>query len=458
LAGNPENNSATLEASNGATLEVQNTVNNSGGTITAQNGSTVLLDFSGTVNGGTLTTSGTGSYQTTSGTLDGSTNVVTNAGLFNVGSGDALNLKGTISNSGTFVLASGGCLAMSAPTTLTGSGTVQMNGNSCLFGRAVSNNLTNQSTIEGAGSIGDSNPMGFINSGTVIANQANPLTIVSAGSGFSNQGSLIVNAGSTLNINGQMNNLSKGILTGGTFSIAGTMVLENAQDTTITANSANLTLTSAAAQITNGLGGPSALASFATNNAKGVFSVQGGQVLSTSASFTNKGTATVGTGSGFGVGGIYTQTGGTTTVDGVISTSGGFSLKKGKLFGAGTISGAVTAAAAVNAGDSATIPGILSVSSYTQTSTGNLTIPIAGKVVGTGYGDLASANSVSLAGKLLLKRVRGYVPPIGTTFTIVTGSTVSGQFASPVLTINSREHFQINYNPSSVILTVVAGP
>jgi hypothetical protein len=458
LAGNPETNTATLEASSGGTLEIQNTVNNTGGTITANNGSTVLLDFSGTVNGGTLTTSGSGSFQTTSGTLDGSTNVVTNAGLFNVGSGDDLNLKGTISNSGTFALASAGCLAMSAPTTLTGSGTVQMTGISCLFGRASNYNLTNQSTIEGAGTIGDSNPMGFTNSGTVIANQASPMTIVSAGSGFSNPGSLIVKAGSTLNVNGQMNNLSQGILTGGTLSVAGTMVLENAQYTTITTNSANITLTSAAAQILNGLGGPSALANFATNNTKGVLSLQGGQILSTSANFTNKGTLTVGAGSGFGAGGTYTQTGGTTTVDGLISAPAGFSLKKGKLFGAGTISGAVAAAAAVNAGDSATIPGILSVSNYSQSSTGSLTIPIASNVVGTGYGQLASANGVILAGKLLLKRVHGYVPPIGSAFTILTGSTVSGQFASPLLTINSREHFQISYNPTSVTLTVVAGP
>jgi hypothetical protein len=346
---------------------------------------------------------------------------------------------------------------MSAPTTLTGSGTVQMNGNSCIFGRAVNFNLTNQSTIEGAGSIGDSNPMGFTNNGTVIANQASPLTIVSAGSGFSNPGSLIVNAGSQVDVNGQLKNLSNGILTGGTYSVAGTLVLENAQYTTITTNSANITLTGTTAQILNGLGGPSALASFAVNNGKGVFSVQGGQVLSTSANFIDKGTLTVGAGSGFGVGGTYTQTGGTTTVDGVLSAPTGFSLKKGKLFGAGTISGAVTASAAVNAGDSATLPGILSVSSYSQTATGSLTIPIASSVVGTGYGQLASANGVSLAGKLLLKRVHGYVPPIGTKFTIVTGSAVSGQFASPILTINSSEHFQINYNPTSVTLTVVAG-
>lgn len=457
LAANPVVNTGTLEASNGATLEIQNTVNNNGGTITAQNGSTVLLDFAGTIAGGDLTTSGTGSFQTTSGTLDGSTNSVTNAGLFNVANGDTLSLKGTINNTGTFALANG-CLAMSSPTTPTGTGTVQMNGNSCLFGRALTNNLTNKSTIEGSGSVGDSNPMGFTNAGTVIANQSTPLTIVSAGTGFSNTGSLIVNAGSEIDVNGQLKNLSKGTLTGGTFSVAGTMVLENAAYTTITTNSANISLTGAAAQILNGLGGPSALAAFASNNSKGILSLQSGQVLSTTANFSNKGTLTVGAGSGFGTAGTYTQTGGTTTADGVISSPNGFSLKTGKLYGSGTISGAVSAAAAVTTGDSMSAPGVLSVSSYSQTSTGSLTIPILSNVVGTGYGQLASTGAVSLAGKVVLKRKSTYVPPIGATFTIATGSSVSGQFASPVLTINSKEHFQISYNSNSVTLTVVTGP
>ena len=453
LGGNPEVNTGTLAARNSATLEIQNTVTNTVGTVTAQDKSTVLLDFSGTISGGTLTTSGTGSFQTTSGTLDGSTNAVNNAGLFSVATGDTLSLKGTINNTGTFAVA--GCLGMSAPTTLTGSGTVQLTGNGCLFGWAVTNNLTNQSTIEGSGSIGDSNPMGFTNAGTVIANQPNSLTIVSAGSGFSNPGNLFVNAGSTLNINGQLHNLSKGVLTGGTYSVAGTMQLENANYTTIATNSANITLTGSGAQILNGNGGPSALAAFAKNSPKGMFSVQGGQVLATTASFTNQGTMTVGGGSGFGTPGIYTQTGGMTTLDGVLSAPTGFALEKGTLLGTGMIAGPLTAAASVTAGDSPSKSGILSVSSYSQTSTGSLNIPISSTVAGSGYGQLASSNGVTLAGKLVIKRVNGYVPPIGSTFTIVKGSAISGQFASVNLGINSHEHFTITYNRTTVVLTVV---
>jgi len=64
---------------------------------------------------------------------------------------------------------------------------------------------------------------------------------------------------------------------------------------------------------------------------------------------------------------------------------------------------------------------------------------------------------VSLAGKLILKRKSGYVPPIGAVFKIVTGSAIAGQFASPILTINLKEHFQISYNATTVTLTLVAG-
>jgi len=59
LVGAPATNTAMMEATGGATLTVENTLNNTGGTIQAQNGSTVLIQ-NGTVSGGTLSTSGSG--------------------------------------------------------------------------------------------------------------------------------------------------------------------------------------------------------------------------------------------------------------------------------------------------------------------------------------------------------------------------------------------------------------
>ena len=451
LAGNPAVNTGTLQASNGATLEIQIPVNNTGGTITAQNGSTVLLDFNGTIAGGTLTTSGNGSFQTTSGTLDGTVNVPTNAGLFTVASGADLNTKGTINNTGTIAL--GGCIALATSTIITGSGQVAMAPNSC-FLSSPGLTLTNQSTIAGAGSIGDSNPMGIINQGNITANQSATLVIAPDNTGFTNAGVLTVSPGAVMQLNNPFNNLKSGTLTGGTYNISGTLQFAFGPNGNIVTNNAALTLTGSGAQILNGIGGPSALAGFASNGTKGVFSVQSGEILTTSANFTDQGTVTIGAGSGFGVAGTYTQTAGTTTVDGVLSAPSGFLLKKGKLFGSGMISGPVTAAAAVTAGDSLTLPGTLSVSAYSQTSKGSLTIPFTK----SGYGQVASANGVALAGKLLLKLAKGYAPTIGSTFNIVTGTAISGQFVAPNLKINHSEHFTIAYGPTAVTLTVVAGP
>jgi hypothetical protein len=55
--------------------------------------------------------------------------------------------------------------------------------------------------------------------------------------------------------------------------------------------------------------------------------------------------------------------------------------------------------------------------------------------------------------------VVGFVLVIGDSFTILTGSAVSGQFATVKgLSINSSEHFQVNYSSTAVALTVVSGP
>ena len=96
--------------------------------------------------------------------------------------------------------------------------------------------------------------------------------------------------------------------------------------------------------------------------------------------------------------------------------------------------------------------------SYTQNSTGTLNISVAGSAAGK-FGELAVSNGVSLGGTLSIKLVNGFVPTIGENFTILTGSAVSEKFATVKGTsINSGEHFQVNYNAASVTLSVVSGP
>ena len=343
---------------------------------------------------------------------------------------------------------------------LTGSGKVVMNGpGTCFLAFASSNTLTNSSTITGAGSIGDSNPMGITNNGTIVSTSTtSPLIIQPDVTGFTNNGKLTVNKGTVMNINGLFNNISAGTLTGGSYTVSGTLQLQNAS---ITSNNVSLTLIGAAAQIFNSFNSTNALAGLASIGSKGVLTLQNGQALTTTAStFSSAGKVTVTASSSFTLGGSYTQSANTTTVDGTLSAPAGFTLQKGTLQGQGTVASVVNSSATVTAGNSPTKAGKLTISgAYTQTSTGILNVAIGGTTVGTQYSQLGVSNGASLGGTLSIKLTNSFVPAIGNTFTILTGTAVTGQFATVKGTsINSGEHFQVNYTPTAVTLTVVSGP
>jgi hypothetical protein len=437
-----------MNASGGGILSIQNTVANTGGTIEALNGSTVSI--LGTIQGGTLKTGGTGAIDCQDCTLDGTVNVPTNAGTLNVNNSD-LYLQGTIHNTGTIALTGNSCAVMNEPTTLTGTGKLTMASTTCIYGSG--NALINQSTIEGAGNIGDSNPMPITNNGTIIANQSSALIINPNATGFSNTGTLTANAGSTLTLDGVFTNLAGGTLSGGTYTVAGILGLQNP----VVTNAANITLTGAGAEISNGSG--PALSTLAANHSTGVLTLQNGQVLTTFAAFTNAGKLTIGPGSGFKASSGYTQTAGKTTVDGTLTASGHLTLKKGSLVGQGVLAAAVVSDATVTAGDSSTTAGTLTITgSYTQNSTGVLNVAVGGTQAGTGYSQVAVSNGVSLNGTLNITLASGFLPAIGDTFTILTGSVITGTFGTVNgLSINSGEHFEISYTGSAVRLTVASG-
>ncbi|HZQ70409.1 MAG TPA: hypothetical protein VFA68_17915 [Terriglobales bacterium] len=455
-ATNGITNSGTMQALTGATLQVQGKVVNNLGQITAAGG-TVLLN-GGSIAGGTLSTSGAGTFLSVGGTLDGSNSIPNNTGLFTVSNGNVLNLLGVISNTGTIALdPSGGCLAVSGSVSLTGNGKVTMNPNNCFLGSAGSH-FTNQSTIQGAGNIGGPGPMGITNSGTLIANQASPLTITPDSTGFtaSANGVITVMPGSTLNIAGLFTNYSGTTLSSGTYNVMGTFSFQNAN---IVTNFVTMTLTGASAKVIDSVTGNNAYTNLTNNLNRGVISLQGGQSLTTVTNYSNKGTTIVGTGSTFTVK-AYTQAGSSSTIDGTVNAPNGFNNNSGNLFGSGTIVAAVTSKTMLTTGDSSAKPAKFTVTgTYTQTSTGTLNVSIGGTTVGTQYGQLAVSNGAALAGTLTIKLINSFVPSIGDVYTILTGSAVSGTFATVNgLSINSSEHFQVNYNTNSVTLTVVPGP
>ena len=454
LAGNTTTNKSLLEAINGGTLTILNdsTIVNTGGTIEAQKNSTVIL--SGKVSGGTLTTSGNGTVQSQNGTLDGTTNTPTNAGMLDVNGYD-LFFQGTINNTGTISLSGNSCVIMNQPSTLTGTGTLKMASTTCIFGSGL--RFSNKSTIQGAGTIGDSNPMPIANTGIIQANnQTSPLFINSGTYGFTNMGQLIASAHSTLNLQGLFNNLSNGILTGGTYLVTGTLGVQNS----VVTNAANITLTGAAAEISNTNTSTNALATLTSNASAGILSLQGGQMLTTKGNLSNAGTITVGTASNLRVSGSYTQTAGKTTVDGTLTAPTGLLLQNGTLQGQGTISSAITSHATVIAGDSTARAGKLTVTgSYSEVATGALDVAIGGHNVGTQYSQLAVSNGSSLNGTLNIRLINSFVPSIGSVFTILTANHVTGKFSTVNgLSINTGEHFEIAYTSSSVTLTVAPGP
>jgi hypothetical protein len=457
-------NTGTLEATNGATLTIAGSasVNNTGGTIHADPGSIVVLRDGEGVSNGTLTSSGTGLIQCIGNNgaclLDG----VTINGTYQVANGIG-TLTNTVTNNGSFQLgisSNSATLDIVGAATLKGSGTLTMSnflGNQIFgYGQQSGATLNNQSTIQGAGTISPGSSNSFINQHIVSANQ--PLTI---SGNFSNTGTLKVSKSKTLNITGGLfSNFSGSTLTGGKYMVSGTLGFDGAN---IVTNAAGITLTGSKSQIINDLNAANALTNFATNTKTGSLSLMSGKALATAGNLSNAGKIKMGAGSSLQVGtspnGTYTQTAGTTTVDGVLTAPTGVVIQGGKVFGKGTIAGTVVSSGAFTAGDSPTKTGKLSPSTYTQNVNGSLNIAIGGLTAGTQYGQLAAANGASLNGTLNVTLINNFLPAIGDSFTVLTSSVRTGQFATVNgLSINGGEHFTITYNPTNVTLTVASGP
>jgi hypothetical protein len=157
----------------------------------------------------------------------------------------------------------------------------------------------------------------------------------------------------------------------------------------------------------------------------GVLALTGPATLTVAGGFSNAGTLTIGNGALLSVGtGDYTQSGGSTTVDGTL-VAANVDLDGGTLSGTGTIQANVVNAAQIAPGDpfgTLTIQG-----NYTQTATGVLFIQIAGP---SQYGALAVTGSATLAGTLQVSLLDDYVPCIGTRFQILTFAESAGDFTA----------------------------
>jgi hypothetical protein len=354
-----------------------------------------------------------------------------------------------------------GTLDIKAATTLSGTGALTLTG--AITGLGSGLTFKNSSTIQGSGTISS---LAIINAGLLSANQAAPLIILPTAAGLKNTGTILVSAGDTMQIGtsagGALTNFANNTLTGGTYNLSGTMQF-GASGTTIATNAANITLNGAGQMLD--FGNHNILAGFNNNASTGVFRLASAASLTTTGgSFTNAGSFTVSAGTTFTVGGSsfnFTQTGGTAAVNGTLTSTslGTLALNGGSLDGVGTLGYNVVDASVLTPGNSATATGKLTVAdTYTQSSAGSLDIQINGATAGTKYDQLNVTQAATLGGTLSIKLAAGFTPTVGETFTILTASTVSDQFATVNgLAINSSEHFNITYNAGSVVLTVASG-
>ena len=226
------NNTGTLLASGGGTLEVNGnvggggigggTINNSSGTITALNGSSVHLFNGTTVSGGTLATVGTGVVEVFPGFL-AKLSGATNAGTFAVPATATLQITGTSTNAGTMGnFAPGtGVIAVSSGRALNNSGTLLASGGGTLEvnmgGSGIVNNTGTLQT-SGGGTLRLFNGGTVMNSGTVS---------IASGSQLDIQGPTYVQTAGVTNVNGVFSAAPTLVdIRGGTLSGTGAVVAD----------------------------------------------------------------------------------------------------------------------------------------------------------------------------------------------------------------------------------------
>lgn len=320
VTGNVSNSGSFTTGFSGGTNTVNvsgSFTNNSGATLALANGTST----NDVVSVGTLSNSGTVDVGTVNGSTGALLKLTSAATSSNTGT---INI-GTTTTGGT---TTGELEIAGSAVTLSGTGKILMSNlaGNLITGAAATDVLTSANTIQGSGNIGNGN-MGFVNTGTVLANQSMALIIDPSSKGFNNTGTLNVSAGDTMEITGPANSFlnyssTSKTLTGGTYLVSGTLQF-GAAGNTVTTDAAKITLTGAAAKIVDPSGG-NIIAPLNTVATGGLFDITNGANFTTQGNFTNNGTLTVGGGSKFVVksGSNLTNFSGTTLTKGTYNVTG----------------------------------------------------------------------------------------------------------------------------------------
>ena len=176
-----------------------------------------------------------------------------------------------------------------------------------------------------------------------------------------------------------------------------------------------------------------------------------------SAAVSNSGLVEVGTLSTLSTG-PYSQTAGTTIVNGTLNLGGGsVTISGGTLDGNGKVIANVFNSGNVAPGNS---PGLLTITGdYAQTSSGVLDIEIGGTTPGTQY-DVLDVNGIAtLGGTLDVTLLNSFDPPVGSSYVILDPSSINSVFATLDLpSLGPTKAFDVQYNATNVTLTVAAVP
>jgi hypothetical protein len=332
-----------------------------------------------------------------------------------------------------------GALYFQGSQALMGSGTVVLGGSpgNGLFAqgdggsRPATLTIASGITVQGGSGFvsgyygGDS----FVNNGTITVPSGGTVTVART---WTNNGTVLAQNGGTLSAS-TPTNYSNGILTGGTWAVFANSTLRVVMSSGIITNAATILLADANSNFYSSASDPTdALANtFATNAAAGSFTVQDGRNFTTPRDFRNNGTLAVGANSTFTVrpGNTYTQTGGSTTLQGGTLQSALVDIQGGSLSGSGTISGSLRNNGEIDVGGVGAA-GLLRVTgNYEQTAAGVLNIKIGGLAQDSEYDHLDIRGTARLAGTLNVTLIGGFRPDPGPpdSFRILTfGSRLDG--------------------------------
>ncbi|MBD3162538.1 MAG: T9SS type A sorting domain-containing protein [Candidatus Eisenbacteria bacterium] len=359
-------NSAILQASNGATLTLQNTVpdaviDNADGVIQALADSEVQV---GSAHSG-------GGLEITGGMIRGSNDGVVRflewgitaamvrdadfEGSILIGSGHQVILAGEIGNAGEFrlepSLTSSSTIRILGTVPLSGAGTVYMgddNSRAYVTGEDAGAHLINvDNTIHGSGDLGR-DQLRITNQGTIVADLSRVLAVDPNDGGFDNQGILQATSEAGIDL----------------------------QD------------------------GP----------------------------FTTSGEVTISEGSRLERDGDYVQTDGVTQIDGMLLASGVVDIQGGILTGFGAIEADYRGAGTVAPGASPGVLAVEG--DYTQEATGVYEAELAGLMAGDEHDQIQVRDTAMLDGTLRIVLLDGYTPAPGDSFVVLTAATVDGAFAA----------------------------